>query len=380
MSDSNDHPRPKQNKFTPSIPHIISEAFSFLKSVLSRNAARKSYTIAQEHKPEPLPKAQKSEHAWSKQTSSRISQTITPPNFLTQHDEDIIKMKAITLMGLRGLRVKSISEIQPSSIQTELLSSSEEVLSRLSVTQTFTPYPGVLMKLRGIIEKGAQKHSRPISESFTLSAEAVDLFPNPLQYTGWALPANLLPSNAKQLPEFAQLFLRKTELEQKLSADELFLAKARERLEFKKNAWKTNLKEFLSLHHQLSAAILNAAGTLDFEKILSAYFNFLEQSPDPLEKLLEVNQMITQENFTEKSMEAVLLNYLQTMNEALSPAFQNLKKSIPLTAFERKLQASLFRQLTFFLEELSMEEIDLYSPTQKQLLSDIAFFRSSTLN
>jgi len=211
---------------------------------------------------------------------------------------DIFRMKAITLINSRSglfpstdhtfetIRKAPIYSIHSSKDLTE-------EISLLTLEQTFSPFPGETVIVRGLFKCG-------LPESFALTTQSVQTgFPYPSQHDGWTLSNSFIPQSLLR-PEYCHelsLFLEKKEAvaENFLNKTPLF-DKSRAIWQIKLDCSQQHKTEFISLHKMLAQAIIALAPKEfvpdDHVEVISSYFYSLETQKSPFITLANLYQHI----------------------------------------------------------------------------------------
>lgn len=344
------------------------------------------------------------------------------PNSPSLQEQDMFCMKFISLLEKSEITV-SREEIKKTPIKIEECNGEK---GEIALYQKISVLPGENLELQGLFRRYSKSAGRslPVQDSFHLSSQSTQTgFPHPSQHTGWALADQLLPAYPHRLdllPNFSELQRKKNELAITLLPKGCFNSKAKKILKFKKEAFNADRELFIEQHRQLAIAIANASSdkissgsTLE---AINRFYDALKAVPNAFEQLTETQQTIM-DIFVTKPYKKVLderLNnpefksavksggyhvieeLLKSESDRAFKAFVEEKKSAPdavyiecmgdilrgpshfiilqelseilefappfLDEFERKIQASVYHQVSMFIDEVnvsapSLEEI-----------------------
>lgn len=233
------------------------------------------------------------------------SESIQP----SQQEVDAFRVKAITMIQKYQIPTpiqEAVSSLQEAPIEVEDSVEEGKIFEKnlstqasaaiISLRQVLNPFPGEVIKLTGAFTRNPQITllSTPIPESFRVSSRSTQTgFPHPLQHNGWALADALIPDyplRPDQLPLFGELAKKKRELAYTLLPKGCLRARAKQFLEWKKEAYESDLSEFIHLHKTLAHSILEASASDICENIaiVDGFYLALEKRKDSYEYLAGV--------------------------------------------------------------------------------------------
>lgn len=341
-----------------------------------------------------------------------------PPS---QEEIDTLKMKAIRLLEsdptFKDTMLETFKEKQKGDFQ-----GIENDDTTVTLMQSWSDLPGEIHKIVGAFKRES-RHSIPIKDSFKVFLESVQPgHPYPPQHMGWALPHWLIPSSVIWIDEIPLL---QPILERKKICAQALLPKgpknqfARKLLRHKKWIFDENKKQYLALHQELALTIVKSSSMAEdkeIQQVIKDYFSALDKELAPFQTFCEMNEEmnrvfinepferieeirlnqpadqvyalyeeereIAKTRFIEKSPEQTPYQkakkeYLLAMGSLLGDAaFLLLKlqlsekiheKPPPLSDFELKIQACVFKHLLEFLDEIE-EDVDIDDPHEKAAL------------
>lgn len=362
---------------------------------------------------------------------ARVGQPEREP--LLKQEVDVIRMKANTLLRAHGIceTSEALKLLQKAAIQTNF----DPKAHTSTVSLTLNVFPGMTVQVVGSFLRHDNRSNpiTPIQNSFQLSLSAPNPgFPHPLQHTGWALPAVLVPifpQRLHELPHFEALYQRKQNIVRDLLPGGNAFYRANQLLQQRKFAFQENAAELLQLHQELAYTLLKKRECVD------RFFAFLRQQEDPIPLLGQTYQMINEvvilhphltlqeawivhqmrglyqpemaygaaqqllfeayvkgmESISSLDLDGSIRAFMVEMGELMHAGCQEIVLQYwseilrcpppELSAFAKQLQAAAFIQLKTLLEELEGKKLQISaSMVKSQLSADIALFRSGVVD
>jgi hypothetical protein len=231
---------------------------------------------------------------------------------VSQREEDVFRMKAITLIqnhsslfpsiqkALASLKEAPIYTVDSSNTKFNNLMTN----SIITLEQKLTPFPGETIVLKGafIRSSNALTPTIPIRDSFELSMKSEQTgFPHPSQYIGWSLSDALIPLQShgqKQIKSIFNLLKKKETISNELQLQSLS-AVAKKILGKREACVNDHREEFLFLQEKFSIALIKAAlkdiSSLNLQ-FISQFFVWLQSQPS-VYSLLSNTYFLINENF-----------------------------------------------------------------------------------
>lgn len=234
-----------------------------------------------------------------------LENTHTTATLMTS-EGDAIRLKAMCLLRQKGYQPSfktwsdALAAIESAPIQVNL-----DAQTRIAtLSMQLIPVPGTIIKIIGSFQRhhDSSLPSTPLRNSFQLMLHADQTgFPQPAQYTGWALSDVLLPfypHHLKQVPLFRSLYTRKETTRVLLMPDGKLVEKAQKLHQIKTQTFNKNTAIFIQKHRNLVEAILRAAPKEWLPEhqhdIIESYFNYLKNHPTPFQCLSTTYHVISQ--------------------------------------------------------------------------------------
>jgi hypothetical protein len=273
--------------------------------------------------------------------STQINPTTSPlPKYEIPHlswqAAQLFYMKVIALVEKH--QILSHSEARK-IIRVASVNSSIDPLSGLcTVACSLSPFPGQTITVTGAFEKDtiSSFYSIPSKKaSFHLTLNSTQTgFPHPLQCAGWALP-DLLPQYPQRLEEldlFKSLFERKQKAAQGLHPNECLTDKAKKYLQLQTELFEEHKEAMITLHHDLSMAIAEAAEecliTNNPSTIIESFYRHLRQIHYPFEYLSNTHHLIN-DMFYKRLHDKVQTSWIEcklVANKELNGNLLNIQK------------------------------------------------------
>lgn len=262
---------------------------------------------------------------------------------LTSQETDIFRMKAISLSKATNLPGTLKDTLQSLLWDVPIQSvglqeGSEETV--ISLVQTLSAFPGETIKVYGAFKryKSSVVPSVPISGEFKISSTSKQTgFPDPLQYTGFALSNTLIPEYPNRLdliPGVAEILEKKQKMAHELLPEGKFNPKAKHLLKQKKELINSHTKVFSPMHQELVESLIASADLSDEdEKNLlnstSDFFNHASLSRRFCETIGTAYRLIN-ELFIEHPFNKLHEEWLEELNELIidSPPKEKYKACI----------------------------------------------------
>lgn len=356
---------------------------------------------------------------------------ISPNTLVSKQEEDVFRMKAITQFQKLGFRFDEMKSFKYSPISA---SSADSIVSMFQTIVPFPgELVEMKGSFRRNIASGSHSIPIPDSFQL-ISKSIQTGFPHPCQHTGWALANQLIPAfpqNMDQLTYWQPLNKRKNDIAKDLLPNGKYLAKAKELLKLKKRCFEENLNEFLALQKTLSQAIVSCSQASSEKNKFDLFYSIVEKQSSPYDYLAETYQIINEnlisrpyerlkkswlernnclfnldpdiryknalkiledefENILKEfeiqkdkaisSSEAAAFDYLICLGETLKQAivliilqeFSEIIGFVPpaLNDFEQRVQASVYKQLKEFLDDLEKINLEQFSEKNSYLLNE----------
>ena len=204
---------------------------------------------------------------------------------------DAFRMKAISMI-LKQSR-PCLKEVM-NQLRTSPISTTEESGAKvIAMQQHITPFPGEVIEVKGAFARSGR--SVPLLERFSLFSQSVQTgFPHPCQHTGFALSDELIPTYPHRpslLRNLSPLLEKKKELAKQLLPEGTLIAKGKQILQRKQEAFNKN--EVLSCHRQFAKKLALALGCTDVG-LIDALYDKAENSPSPFQRISQEYERIGQ--------------------------------------------------------------------------------------
>lgn len=281
------------------------------------------------------------------------------------HEIDAFRVKALRLLLQEKLLLLPIDEIisllHSLPIESHLIDG-----HTLELQSTLTHFPGEGLEIRGHFyrESAASESTLPLKESFKLHLRIYQSgFPHPLQYTGMALPEQLL--KPLHFPELQPLLQKKKEIAAHLLPGGKFNIKAKKHLAKKRVLFQNNDDLFFLLKKQIEALAPHPS--------IDTLFSLLQSHPHRFDAIAKVHADLFQE-------QEPIGEYAGALHARLKAPIENIYR-LQLSEFECTLLTSLFRQALVFIDELHNvpEEASLHLYKEyiiEQIEEEIALFHN----
>jgi hypothetical protein len=210
---------------------------------------------------------------------------------LSTQTSELFHMKVISLLERYGIASNPEARLTVKNSPISISLNIEDHLCTL--TQTFQLFPWQTITIQGTskVDPITQAIRHLLPDSFSLSLITLQTaFPHPLQRAGWSLADQLLPEVPQRpylIPQIATLFDLKRQLQESLLSNEKSIISAKNLFKYRRQAFKENSKELLTLHRKQAQAVIAAAlgqrlnDQQDLQKAFEAFFLAAENDIDP---------------------------------------------------------------------------------------------------